>query len=150
MRERIAAALKDSMRAKDETRTATLRLILAALKDSEIAARVEEGETRDDTPTALAILSKMVRQREESVKTYEEAGRLELADRERAEVEVIREFLPRPMTEDEVSAAVDDAIEKTGAGSIKDLGKVMASLKAEHAGRMDFAAAGRKVKAALG
>ena len=149
MRDRIDAALKLAMKSQDATRVATLRLILAALKDREIAARDEEGALEDDEATGLAILTKMVRQREDSARAYEEAGRLELAERERAEIEVIREFLPRPMTEDEVDAAVASAIADTDARGVQDIGRVMGTLKARHRGRMDFSKVSRQVKAAL-
>ena len=149
MRDRIDAALKLAMKSQDATRVATLRLILAALKDREIAARDEAGALEDDEATGLAILTKMVRQREDSARAYEEAGRLELAERERAEIEVIREFLPRPMTEDEVDAAVASAIADTDARGVQDIGRVMGTLKARHPGRMDFSKVSRQVKAAL-
>lgn len=149
MRERIAEALKDAMKAHDQTRVCTLRLILAAMKDREAAERAEEGEPPEDTTLAIEILSKMVRQREDSARGYEEAGRLELAERERAEIDIIREFLPRPMSGEEMRAAVDQAIRETGADSIRDLGDVMKTLKARHAGRMDFGQVGAEVKARL-
>jgi uncharacterized protein YqeY len=150
MRERIAEALKGAMKSQDATRVATLRLILAALKDREIAAREEEESgPPDDEATAFAILTKMVKQREESARTYEEAGRLELAERERAETEVIREFLPTPMTEPEIETAIAAAIADTEAEGLKDMGRVMGALKAAHPGRMDFSRVGKQVKAAL-
>ena len=151
MRERINTALKAAMKAQEACRTSTLRLMAAALKDREIAARDEEGiEPPDDEAVAIAVLAKMIKQREESIRTYEEAGRLELADREREEIAVIREFLPKPMTQDEVDAAVADAIAETEAQGLKDMSRVMASLKTRHPGRMDFAKVGRQVKATLG
>lgn len=149
MRERITEALKDAMRAKDEIRLSTLRLMSAALKDNDIAKRANNGGTLDDGEV-MALLSKMVKQREESAKTYEEAGRIELAERERAEQDVIREFLPKPLSDDEVSEAVRKAIKDAGADSIRDMGKVMGILKAGYAGRMDFGKAGSQVKASLG
>ena len=149
LQSRINAALKDAMRAKDQTRLSTLRLITAAIKDRDIALR-GDGEERGVTEAdVLQILGKMVKQRDESARTYEEAGRLELAEGERAEIEVIEAFLPRQLTEAERAAAVDRAIHDTGASSIRDMGRVMAALKAEYAGRMDFAAAGPMVKARL-
>ena len=150
MRERIAAALKDAMKAQETMRVSTLRLVLAALKDREIAERDDEASERaEDEAEALGILSKMVRQREDSAQAYEEAGRLELAERERAEIEVIREFLPKPMSQEEIDGAVRDAIAETGADGLKDMGRVMGALKARHPGRMDFARVGKQVKAAL-
>jgi uncharacterized protein YqeY len=146
MRERIAAALKAATETGDETRVATLRLILAALKDRSLGAEPEEGEAPDDERAGVEILSKMIRQREESARDYEEAGRLELAERERAEMEVAREFLPPPMSEQEIDAAVADAITHTEARSIRDMGRVMGALKARHGGRMDFCAVGPRVR----
>lgn len=149
MRERITEALKDAMRAKDEIRLSTLRLMSAALKDNDIAKRSKNGGSLDDGEI-MALLSKMVKQREDSAKTYEEAGRIELAERERAEQEVLREFLPEPLSEDEVVEAIHQAIKDAGASSVKDMGKVMGILKAGYAGRMDFGKAGAQVKASLG
>lgn len=149
MRDRITAALKDAMRAKDQLRLSTLRLMSAALKDQDIAKRTEEGNDALSDAEIVALLSKMVKQREDSAKAYEEAGRMELAEQERAEQKVIKEFLPKPLSEAEVEAAVADAIKTTGASSIRDMGKVMGALKAAHAGRMDFGAVGPLVKSAL-
>ncbi len=150
MRNRINAALKEAMLAKDQVRIATLRLILAAIKDKEIDARGPEGEGELSDQDVLALLSTMVKQRKESARTYEEAGRLELAQRENDEIAIIKEFLPKPLSKAEVQKAIDAAIRDTGASSIRDMGKVMAALKASHAGRMDFGAVGPEVKAALG
>jgi uncharacterized protein YqeY len=150
MRERIAAALKDSMKAQDATRTATLRLVVAALKDREIAARDDADEARDDEAEVVAVLAKMVKQRQESIRAYEEGGRLDLAAREEAEIAVIREFLPKPLSPAEIEAAVAAAMAETGAGSIRDMGRVIGALKARYPGRMDFGKVGAQVKAALG
>jgi uncharacterized protein YqeY len=150
MRDRINGALKDAMLAKDKLRTSTLRLMIAAIKDRDIALRSEEVSGGLDEAGLMALLAKMVKQREESAATYETAGRTEMAETERAEIEVIKEFLPKPMTEDETAEAIRAAIEATGAASIREMGKVMAALKAEYSGRMDFATAGPRVKAALG
>lgn len=150
MRERINTALKDAMRAKEADRLSTLRLINAAIKDREIANRGEgEGEEVGED-AILAILGKMIKQRIESARIYEEGGRIELAEKERAEIRVIEEFLPRQLGEAEVEAAIGAAIEEVGAGSIRDMGKVMAVLKTRHAGQMDFAKVGGAVKARLG
>ena len=148
MRGRINAALKDAMKAKDSERLSTLRLINAAIKDRDIAQR---GDGEGDTPGVpdseiLAILGKMVKQRQESARAYEEGGRLELAEKELAEVRVIEGFLPRQLSGDEVEAAVAKAIEETGASSIRDMGKVMGALKARYTGQMDFGAVGPLVK----
>ncbi|MCA8869855.1 MAG: GatB/YqeY domain-containing protein [Rhodobacteraceae bacterium] len=150
MRERITNELKDAMRAKDAPRLSTIRLIQAAIKDRDIAARtdgVDQGVPDDEI---LAILAKMIKQRHESAKTYEEAGRLELAEKERAEILVIEEFLPRQLADDEVEAAVREVVAKTGAHSIRDMGRVMAALKERYAGQMDFGKAGSAVKRLLG
>lgn len=153
MRDQIAAAMKAAMREKDQTRLATLRLITAAIKDRDIAARSEDGAQDGggdaDDSAVLQLLAKMIKQREESARTYEEAGRLDLAERERAEIDVIREFMPQPMSEGEIDTAVSATITEIGAQSIRDMGKVMATLKQRYAGRMDFGAAGGRVKAAL-
>jgi hypothetical protein len=150
MRDRINGALKDAMLAKDKLRTSTLRLMLAAIRDRDIALRGEEGGGGLDDAGLMALLAKMVKQREDSAATYETAGRMELAEAERAEIAVIKEFLPRPMSQDEIADAIRKAVAETGASSIRDMGKVMGVLKAQYSGRMDFAAAGARVKAALG
>ncbi|MCC6006905.1 MAG: GatB/YqeY domain-containing protein [Rhodobacteraceae bacterium] len=143
LRDRIAAGLKDATRARDRVALSTLRLINAAVKDREIAARGSDGAASVlPDSEILAILSKMVRQRQESARTYEEAGRLELAEKERAEIAVIEGFMPRPMTDAEIGRAVQAAITELGAESIRDMGKVMAALKARHSGQMDFGQAG--------
>ena len=151
MRERISSALKSSMHEDDSCRTSTLRLISAALKDREAAAQDEEGlAPPDDEAIALDVLHTMVKQREESIRGYEEAGRLELADRERRELAVISEFLPQPMSQDELDAAVAEAVAETEASGLRDMGRVVDLLKARHPGRLDFARVGRQIKAALG
>jgi uncharacterized protein YqeY len=150
MRERLAEAIKDAMRAKDSLRLSTLRLMAAALKDQDIAKRAHGDGAQLDDAEVRALLAKMIRQREESARAYEEAGRMELAERERAEQAIIREFLPKPMTDQEIDAAIDKAIRDTHASSIRDMGKVMGALKEAHAGRMDFGVASTRVKAALG
>ena len=153
MKARVAAALKDAMRARDHVRLSTLRLINAAIKDRDIAARgsadSDGASTGVSDAEVLEILAKMVRQRQESIRAYEEGGRLELAEQERAEVAVIEEFLPRQLGKDEVEAAIGDAIDQTGAESLRDIGKVMAALKARYTGQMDFSAVGPAVKARL-
>jgi uncharacterized protein YqeY len=147
-RTEITDALKEAMKAKDATRLGTLRLINAAIKDRDIALRAEGGEVGD--AEILAILGKMVKQRQESAKAYEEGGRLELAEQEMAEIKVITDYLPAQLSEDETAAAVDDAIATTGAESIRDMGKVMSVLKGKYTGQMDFGAVGPLVKARLG
>ena len=150
MRSKISAALKEAMRDQDDVRKCTLRLMLAALKEREVDLRSDEAPREMDQAEAQALFAKMVKQRDESIRTYEEAGRMELAEREREEIKVIREFLPKPLSGDEVEAAIAAAIAETGASSIRDMGKVMGKLKAAHAGQMDFGAAGQQVRAALG
>lgn len=150
MRSRLSENLKDAMRAKDAPRLSTLRLINAAIKDRDIAARSEgrDGGVSDDE--ILAILAKMIKQRRDSAQAYDEAGRLELAEKERAEIVVIEEFLPRQLDDGEIEAAVKAAIAELGADSIRDMGRVMGALKAKYAGSMDFGRAGGMVKAILG
>ena len=149
MRDRIAQALKDAMKSKEQDRLSTLRLINAAIKDREIALRGEgDGGTVGDGEI-LAIMGKMVKQRQESARAYEEGGRLELAEKELAEIGVIAEFLPRQLAANEVAAAIDAAITEAGAASIRDMGKVMAVLKARYTGQMDFGAVGPMVKERL-
>lgn len=146
LRERIGAALKDAMKSRDAERLSTLRLINAAIKDKDIALR---GEGKDETvgdAEVLAILGRMVKQRHESARAYEEGGRLELAERELAEITVIEDFLPRQLAPDEVVEAVRKAVADVGASSIRDMGKVMAALKARYTGQMDFGAVGPMVK----
>lgn len=147
LRERISADTKEAMKAKDSARLSTLRLISAAIKDREIAARGESGEeTVLADADLIAILSKMVKQRQESAKAYEEGGRLELAEREQAEILVIQTYLPRQLDQDETRAALDQVIADLGASSIRDMGRVMAELRNRHAGQMDFGAVGPMVK----
>ena len=150
MRERINESVKDAMRAKDSLRLSTLRLMSAALKDKDIEKRGKGGGEVLNDQEMTALFAKMVKQREDSIRAYEEAGRMELAERERAEQDIIREFLPKQLSEAEVDAAISKAVADTGAESLRDMGKVMGSLKAAYAGRMDFGAAGGKLKAILG
>jgi len=150
MRERINTALREAMLAKNKLRTCTVRLMLAAIKDRDIALRSEDGASGLDDAGIMALLAKMIKQREESAATYETAGRMELAESERAEIAVIKDFLPKPLSADEVNSAIKQAMAKTGASSIRDMGKVMGALKSQYPGQMDFGAAGGRVKAALG
>ena len=146
MRARVGDALKSAMKAKDADRLSTLRLINAAIKDRDIAARGEGNDEGIGDSDVLQILGKMVKQRHESARAYEEGGRLELAEKERAEVAVIEEFLPRKLGDDEVAAAVDAAVASVGAEGIRDMGKVMGELKAKYTGQMDFSRVGGMVK----
>ncbi len=146
LRTRVNDALKQAMKDKDATRLSTLRLINAAIKDRDISARGEGREGGVDDAEVLAILGRMVKQRQESARAYEEGGRLDLAEREREEIAVIREFLPRQLDEAQVRKAVEAAVRETGAASIRDMGRVMATLKGKYAGQMDFGKVGPMVK----
>jgi hypothetical protein len=149
LREEFTTAMKQAMKARDQKRLATVRLILAGLKDRDIAARTElsrEGISDDDI---LALLAKMIKSREDSIALYEQGHRPELAQAERDEIAVIREFMPRPMDEAEAKAAVAALVGELGASSMKDMGKVMVALKERYAGKMDFGKAGGWVKEAL-
>ncbi len=148
MREQFTAMLKTAMKAGDRRRVDTLRLINAALKDRDIAARGEGKTVSDDD--IVAMLSKMVKSRQESMEIYDKNGRPELAQQEREEIAIISEFLPTQMAEGEVKLAIQAAIAETGASSTKDMGKVIGALKAKYAGRIDFAKASGLVKSLLG
>jgi uncharacterized protein YqeY len=150
LRDRIAQALKQAMKDREQARLATLRLINAAIKDQEIAARGSDDAPALGDAEIRAILAKMVKQRNESVRAYEEGGRVDLAERERAEIAVIEDFLPRQLTDEEIKAAIDRAIADVGASSIRDMGKIMGKLKERHAGQMDFGTVGPQVKDRLG
>ena len=150
IRTRLSQELKEAMKAKDAARLSTLRLINAAIKDRDIAARSEENIEGVSEDEIRAILAKMIKQRRDSAEAYDEAGRIELAEQERAEIEVIQSFLPKPLSESDVQKAIEEAIAETGASSIRDMGKIMGVLKAKYAGQMDFGKAGAQVKAALG
>ncbi|TNE58120.1 MAG: GatB/YqeY domain-containing protein [Alphaproteobacteria bacterium] len=145
MRQEINQALKEAMKERDKIRTATLRLITAAIKDRDIAARSEDRDGVSDDEI-LQILQKMVKQRRESSKTYEEAGRQELADQELAEIDVIEGFLPQQMSDEEVAAAAKAVVEEIGAEGLKDMGRTMGALKERYAGVMDFGKANKVVK----
>ena len=149
MRDQISAALKEALKNQDKRRIATLRLINAAIKDQDIARRGADGDTDLTDADIMAILGKMTKQRQESVRAYEEGGRLDLAEREQREIEIIAEYLPRPLDESEVDAAIDKAIKDTGATSIRDMGKIMGRLKEKYTGQMDFGMVGPKVKERL-
>jgi len=147
MRETFTSMMKAAMKAGDKRRLATIRMIQAALKDRDIEARGAGKTVSDDD--ILAMLQKMVKSRQESADIYGKAGRPELEQQEREEIAIISEFLPKQMGDEEVGAAIDAAIAETGAASMKDMGKVVAALKAKHAGQMDFARASALVKARL-
>jgi uncharacterized protein len=145
MREKINEALKDAIKAQDKRRMSTLRLISAAIKDRDIAARSHDRESVSDAEV-LEILSKMVKQRRESIKTYAEAGRPELAQQEQEEVDIIESFLPKQMNEDETRDAVIHVMDEIGCEGLKDMGKTMGMLKQRYAGQMDFSRASVLVK----
>ncbi|MEO9517654.1 MAG: GatB/YqeY domain-containing protein [Paracoccaceae bacterium] len=146
LRTRITSALKQAMKEKDVARLSTLRLINAAIKDKDIDARSGGSDDGVGEAEVLSILGKMTKQRGESAKAYEEGGRLDLAERERSEIEVIEEFLPQQLSEDESAKAVDAAINEVGAESIRDMGAVMGVLKSKYTGQMDFGSVGPMVK----
>ena len=149
LREDIASAMKEAMKAKDQAALATLRLISAALKDRDIAARGNGNQDGISDDEILSMLQTMIKQRHESAKMYRDGNRPELAKSEEAEIAIITGFLPAQLGAAEVDAAIAAAIESSGAASIKDMGQVMAHLKANHAGQMDFSAASQAVKSAL-
>lgn len=146
MRTRVTTALKQAMKDRAASRLATLRLITAAIKDMEIAARGDGEEIIIADSDILAILSKMTKQRNESARAYEEGGRLDLAERELEEITIIEEFLPKQLAESEVRDAIRAAVASTGANSIRDMGKVMGALKSKYTGQMDFGKVGPLVK----
>lgn len=149
LRERITADLKQAMKDKDATRLSTLRLISAAIKDRDIALRGEGEDRQLSEADIVAILTRMVKQRQDSARAYEEGGRLELVEREKAEIDVIEDYLPRQLGEDEIAQAIEEVIAETNADSIRDMGGVINLLKARHAGQMDFGKVGPMVKARL-
>ena len=149
LRERFSDGLKEAMKAKAARRVSTLRLVLAALKDRDIANRTEESKAVIGDDEILLLLAKMVKQREESAATYDSGGRPELARAEREEIAIIQEFLPKQMSEAEVEAAAKAVIAEIGATSMKDMGKAIGALKERYAGQMDFAKASGLVKALL-
>ena len=150
LRQRLNDDLKAAMKSRDQRATSALRLILAALKDRDIAAR-ERGITNGvDEPEIIDLLQKMVRQRQESITMFQKAARQELVDQEQGEINIIERYLPKKMSEGEANAAVAAVVEELGASSIKDMGRVMAALKERYAGRMDFAKVGQQVKQKLG
>ena len=149
LREKLTEAMKDAMRARDQAALGTIRLILAKLKDTDIAARTEASREGVAEDKILSMLQGMIKQRNESIALYEKGARQDLADKEKAEIAVIERFLPQQMDEAAVDAAVKEAIAASGAKSIKDMGGVMAALKTKYAGQMDFAKASGTVKKAL-
>ena len=148
MRDEFNTALKEAMKAGDKRRVGTLRLIMAALKDRDIEAR-GLGKERTSDDEILQLLQKMIKQRNESIETYDKAGRVDLATQEREEKAIIEAYLPQQMSADDVRAAAKAAVAAVGAASVKDMGKVMTELKAKYAGKMDFSKANAVVKELL-
>ncbi len=148
MRDELTAALKDAMKAKDTVRLSTIRLVQAAIKDRDIANRTA-GKAEASDEDIAQLLAKLVKQREESARIYDENARAELADKERAEIAVIKTFMPAQMSDEDIRAAAAQAVAETGAQGPKDMGKVIGFLKEHHAGKMDFAKASGIVKELL-
>lgn len=148
IRERIQAAQVEAMKARDAQKTATIRLMMAAIKNRDIEARTGKAPADDDT-LVVEVLQKMVKQRRESIEMFTKGGRQELADNEAAEVAVIETFLPQQLSEAETIALIEGIKAETGAASVKDMGKVMALLKDRHASALDMSKASGLVKAAL-
>ncbi|WP_407156469.1 GatB/YqeY domain-containing protein [Bradyrhizobium sp. STM 3557] len=148
LRDDINNAVKEAMKAKDERKLSTLRMVNSTLKNADIEAR-GQGKPPLGDGEVLAVLQKMIKQRQEAVELYDKGGRAELAAQEREEIAVISAYLPKQMSEDEVKAAISAVVAETGASGIKDMGKVIGALKAKYAGQMDFAKASALVKAAL-
>jgi uncharacterized protein YqeY len=150
LREQITEAMKDAMRARDTDALSTVRMILAGIKDKDIAARPGGNSGGIGDPEILSLLQSMVKQRRESVALYAQGNRADLVAKEEGEIAVIERFLPKQMDAAETDAAITSAIAEAGAASIKDMGKVMAALKARYSGQIDFSAVGPAVKAKLG
>ncbi|MBK5910566.1 glutamyl-tRNA amidotransferase [Rhodothalassium salexigens] len=149
LREQLKRELKDAMRARDATKADTVRLILAAVKDQDIANRLDDKTEQDDDSQIRQILAKMIKQRQESIRAYEDAGRCELAERERDEIGVIERFLPKQLNDREITSACRAVVDEVGAQGLRDIGRCMGTLKARYAGQMDFAKASAKVKEIL-
>ena len=145
LKEQLTEAMKNAMRAQDKARLGVIRLVLAAIKQQEVDTRQEQ-----DDIAVLAVLDKMVKQRRESIRQYTEAGRLELAEQEQFEINVIQEYLPQALSDEEVAALVVEAVAATGAASVKDMGKVMAWVKPKAQGRADMGKVSSLIKSSLG
>jgi uncharacterized protein YqeY len=150
LRDQVMTAVKEAMKAHEQKRLGTLRLIQAAIKDKDIASRTEDSREGISDDEILALFGKMIKSREDSVVLYEKGGRPELAEAERAEIALIREFMPRQLDEAETKAAIAAIVAETGATSLKDMGKVMGALKERYTGTMDFGKAGALIKTQLG
>lgn len=154
MRERINQDIKEAMRSGDKVRLSTLRLVNAAIKDRDIAARVDgkgqaSGEDKVDDSEILALFQKLIKMRRDSIESYTKGGRTDLADKERAEIEVIESYLPKQMSEAEIKTAVESIVAELEASSLKDMGRTMATLKERYMGQMDFSKASAQVKSLL-
>ncbi len=145
LKERITEDMKAAMRASDKERLSTIRMAQAAIKQREVDERISLDDAQ-----VIAVLEKMVKQRKESIAQFEQGGRADLADKERKEIELLRGYLPVPLSADEIDALIREAIAASGAASVRDMGKVMALVKTRAAGRADMGAVGARVKAALG
>lgn len=150
MRDQINTSLKEAVKAQDKRRISTLRLIKAAIKDRDIAARGNGNDEGVSDDEILEILAKMIKQRRESVQTYEEAGRLELAEQESEEIDIIASYLPKQLDDDEIRDGCAQIVEELGAEGLKDMGRTMSALKERYAGQMDFSKASAIVKELLG
>jgi len=149
IRDTLAQAMKQALKDKNQVALATIRLITAALKDRDIAARGEDRHDGISDDEILSMLQTMIKQRQESARMYEDGGRTDLMENEQAEIAIIQQFLPDPLSDEDVAAAIDEAVTHTDAASVRDMGKVMAHLKARYAGQMDFSAASQLVKTRL-
>jgi uncharacterized protein len=150
LRDQLNTAVKEAMKARDQKRLGTLRLIQANIKDKDIAHRTEDSREGISDDDILALFGKLIKSREDSIALYEKGGRPELAEAEKAEIAILREFMPRQLDDTETKAAIAAVVAQTGATSLKDMGKVMAALKECYTGTMDFGKAGALVKAQLG
>ena len=150
LRDRLSETLKTALKAKEARTVSTVRLILAALKDRDIAARSKGNQDGIDEADVLSLLQSMIKQRRDSIKLYEKGGRLELAQQEGEEIEVIETFLPEQLSDEDLASAVSTAITEVDATTLKDMGKTIAALKTKYAGQMDFSKASALVKTQLG
>jgi uncharacterized protein len=146
IRERLSGDLKAAIKADDTNRAATLRLICATIRDRDTAAKSGDNVTGVSDEEILELLSRMIGQRQRSIETYEESGQLDLVEQERNEISIIKDYLPRQLSENEIQVAISDAVKRTGACSVRDINRVMAHLKSRHTGQMDFSRACTAVK----
>lgn len=149
IREQLKEQMKQAMINKETEKLATIRLIMAAIKDKDIASRTEESREGISDEAILSVLTSMIKQRNDSIAMYNQGNRPDLAQKEEAEIEVIHLFMPAQLSDEEVSSAIQAAVAETGAESMKDMGKVMACLKAKYAGQMDFSKVSAIIKASL-